>query len=214
MRVHLEAVHGHPLPAAIPPFIALGRGFVPAPRPLEAITEALIQEAAFPARGRSVVLTALCQALFVQALRVHMLELAWDDRGWFRALVDPLLGAPLEAAHRTAPAAMSVTQLAAEAGRSRRSVGPRFARYAGVKASEFVKQTRTRHAAALLRQGLTSLEAVALSSGFSRRQALCRAFRRELGTTPAAYWRRVHCRPFPRPKGRRDLEPAGPDPSP
>ena len=35
-------------------------------------------------------------------------------------------------------------------------------------------------------------------TGYRSRPSFCRAFKRELGVSPAAYWRRVHRRPFPR----------------
>jgi len=41
-------------------------------------------------------------------------------------------------------------------------------------------------------------------TGYGSRPSFCRAFKRELGVSPAAYWRGVHKRPFPR-------QPEGPE---
>jgi hypothetical protein len=57
--------------------------------------------------------------------------------------------------------------------------------------------------APLLDAFLTEMEKPRPASSF------CRAFRRELGVSPAAYWREIHCRPFPRrPEGPGKTRPA------
>jgi AraC-like DNA-binding protein len=198
VRIQLEAPHGHPLLEALPPLIPVSAGRIPAPRSLEPIVEALQGEFSAPSLAHTTLVTGLCKLLFVEALRVHMLDLAWDDRGWFRALADSQVRASLSAAYRTPLGAVSVARLASEGERSRRRFGAQFARYTGLKAGTFLRQARARRAAQMLRDGVTSLEHVARASGFASRQALCRAFRRELGTTPATYWRRIHGRRFPR----------------
>jgi AraC-like DNA-binding protein len=190
-RIHLEAPHGHPLLEALPQFIPARNGQIPLPRSLEPTVEALLSELSAPSHAESLLVAELCALLFVQALRVHMLELAWDDRGWFRALADPQVRASMAAIYRTPLPAVTVAELASAGERSRRRFGQRFAQFAGLKAGTFVRRTRARRAAELLREGFTSLEHVARVSGFATRQALCRAFRRELGTTPATYWRRI-----------------------
>src|SRR5262249_61153827 len=83
-------------------------------------------------------------------------------------------------------------------GRSRRRFGGRLRGIAGVRASDFVRSLRLRRARDLLAAGSSSLDVIAREVGLSSRQVLCRSFRREFGLTPAAYWRRLHQRPFPR----------------
>ena len=54
----------------------------------------------------------------------------------------------------------------------------------GARPSAFLRQTRVRHAAELLRAGETDLDRIATASGYASRQGLCRAFRREPGSRP------------------------------
>jgi hypothetical protein len=89
--VHLEGPVGHPLLEAIPPLIAARIDRVPLPASFEPTVVALQSEISRPSGGHEFVLMDFCRVLFVQALRIHMLDLSWDDRGYFRALVDPIL---------------------------------------------------------------------------------------------------------------------------
>jgi AraC-like DNA-binding protein len=196
--IHLEGPVGHPLLVAIPPLIAARIDRVPLPASFEPAVVALQSEISRPSGGHPLVLMDLSRVLFVQALRIHMLDLSWDDRGYFRALVDPILRDSLLAASQPSRAGASVAELASKAERSSGRFRVRFRQFAGQAPGSFVKEVRVRRAAELLRKGCTSLDQVASESGFASRQGLCRAFRRELGTTPAAYRRRFHGRRLPR----------------
>ncbi len=193
MRVHLDAPHGHPLVAALPQLIRATPARIP--RSFGPAVDALLEELSIPVVGREAIIRRLGEVLFVQALREHVSDVAWDDEGWFRALADPVLREHLHwAAHPKA----SVSSLATAAVRSTRRIRARFGRFAGVKPSTFLLDARLRRAAELLRQGETDLERIAALSGYGSRQALARAFRRQLGVSPTAYWRQAMRRPFPR----------------
>jgi AraC-like DNA-binding protein len=110
-------------------------------------------------------------------------------------LADPLLREHLASASRPET---TVATLAAAAGRSRPRTCARFTRVGGTRPSLFLRSARVRRAVELLGTGEADLTRIARESGFGSRQALCRAFRRELGVTPAAHWRTTHRRPFPR----------------
>lgn len=194
-RVHLEAPHGHPMIDALPPLIRARAGRIP--RSFGPSIDALLEELAIPMLGRRAIVQRVCEVLVVQALRMHLGDLSWDDRGWFRALADPVLRQHLA---WTVDAAGRVGGLARSAGRSPRRLGARFLKFAGTRPSQFLRTARARRAALLLRDGETDLERVAALTGFGSRQALARAFRRELGISPTEYWRNVHRRPFPRPQ--------------
>lgn len=132
----------------------------------------------------NVVTTRLCEVLFVQALRAHIADdLSWTDQGWFRMLADPLLREHLAEVAR--PEA-TVSSLANALGRTRQRTRARFTQFGGTSPSALLRQARVRRAAELLRAGDTDLTPIARASGFGSRQALCRAFRRELGVSPAA----------------------------
>ena len=196
-RVHLEAPHGHPMLDAFPPLIRASVGRIP--RSFAPAIHALREELAIATLGGGVVTGRLCEVLFVQALRTHITEdLCWTDQGWFRMLPDPLLGEQLARASRPGT---TVASFANALGRSRQRTRARFAQFGGTRPSTFLCQARVRRAAELLGEGETDLARIAVATGFGSRQALCRAFRRELGVSPAALWRATHHRPFPRRTG-------------
>jgi hypothetical protein len=147
VRIQLDAPHGHPLLEALPPFIPVSAGRIPSPRSLEPILEALQSEFLAPSLGHALLVTEILKLLFIEALRVHLLDLAWDDRGWFRALADSQVRASIAAAHRMPLGAVTVAQLASEGERSRRRFGAQFARFTGLKAGTFLRQARARRAA-------------------------------------------------------------------
>ena len=203
-RIDLHAPLGHPMLAAFPRLIRVSAGL--APRSFETSVDGLREEMTLRKLGRGWIVARLCETLFVQALRRHIDDLAWTDRGWFRMLADPLLRDPLLEASK--PEAR-VSSLAAALGRSRQRTRMRFTQLGGTSPSLLLRRARVRRAVGLLTAGEADLARVARDSGFGSRQALCRAFRHEMGTTPAAHWRAVHRCPFPRPA--RGVEPPAAD---
>lgn len=193
-RIDLHAPLGHPMLAAFPRLIRVSAGLVP--RSFETCVDGLREEMTLRKLGRGWIVARLCETLFVQALRRHIDDLGWRDRGWFRMLADPLLRDPLLEASK--PEAR-VSSLAAALGRSRQRTRMRFTQLGGTSPSVLLRRARIRRAVGLLTAGEADLVRVARESGFGSRQALCRAFRHEMGTTPAAHWRAVHRCPFPRP---------------
>ena len=69
--------------ASLPPVLVLDADR-PAPMSFRSTLDALMDEVHAPTHGVGFVSARLCEALFVHALRMHMLDLAWDDRGWYR----------------------------------------------------------------------------------------------------------------------------------
>lgn len=193
-RVRLEAPLGHPMLSSFPAVIrtSASRG----PRSFDPSLHALREEQLIPTLGQAVVASRLCEVLFVQALRKHITDdLCWTDQGWFRMLADPLLREQLAAASRPGS---TVSSFAHALTRSRQRTRARFTQFGGTTPSRFLSQSRVRRAAELLRAGESDLERIASACGFASKQTLCRAFRRELGMTPAAHWRATFRRPFPR----------------
>jgi len=69
---------------------------------------------------------------------------------------------------------------------------------AGTGPRGIAQQRRIQRVLQLLEDGHHPLEQIAQETGFASVSGLCRAFRREVGTTPGAYWRRVQQRRLPR----------------
>lgn len=196
-RVHVLAPLGHPMLASLPRLIRASPS--PAVRSFERALHSLREEQASRKLGRDFAVTRLLEVLFVHALRAHIEDVGWTDQGWFRMLADPVLREPLAEASRP-----KSTVGGLRGGRRQVPSADLCAVHParGRASSAFLRQTRVRHAAQLLRAGESDLDRIATASGYASRQGLCRAFRREIGVTPAAHWRAVHGRPFPRPPRR------------
>jgi hypothetical protein len=113
---------------ALPPLIRTSAG--PIPRSFIPCLHALREELAIPVLGASVIASRLCEVLLVQALRAHISDVSWNDRGWFRMLADPLLREQLGEASRPGATLPRWPRrwagLASEPGRgSPSSAGPR-----------------------------------------------------------------------------------------
>jgi len=113
-RVHLEAPAGHPMLAGFPRLLRTRAGAGPAS--FASTMSAMREELSCPLLGGRAIAKHLCEALFIQALRSHVADQSWNDRGWFRMLADPLVREQLGALER--PGA-TLEGIAALAGRSR-----------------------------------------------------------------------------------------------
>lgn|GEM_PF-522226 len=213
MRVQLDGQPGHPLVHSLPKIIRANPTGVP--KSFGPALDTVVGELSIPLVGQTSVLARMGEVLFIQALRMHLGDLAWNDSGWFRALADPVLREHL---HLAPDPAVSVSVLARAAHRSPRRLRARFLRAAGARSAAFLRDARIRRAATLLRDGEHDLAKIAALTGYGSRQALARAFRRRFGVSPTEYWRQAQSRPFPRaqagasprsPPGRRD--PAEPE---
>jgi AraC-like DNA-binding protein len=176
---------------------------IPIPRSYEDILNGLYAEASLPKGGGDFILARLFEVLVAQALRVHVSELAYDDRGWFRALADPALFPALQRLQAAPLERLEVGQLGAEVNRSPYRFSARFARLSGLLPRDFLAMTRVQRAATMIHVGNSGLREIAAAAGFSSVSSLCRAFRRELGCTPATYWRKHNQRRLPTPGRKR-----------
>jgi AraC-like DNA-binding protein len=195
--------NAHPVWNCLPDVVVVHAGQIPIPRSYEATLNALHAEASHPKSGSDFVLARLFEVLVAQALRVHVSEVAYDDQGWFRTLADPTLYPALQRLQAASSERLEVGQLGREVNRSRYRFSARFTQLSGLLPRDFLALARVQKAAALIDRGGSCLGEIAAAAGFSSVPSLCRAFRRELGCTPATYWRRRHERRFPR-SGRKD----------
>jgi len=196
-RVEFDAPHGHPLLRGLPDLIQAGPSGAN-PRSFGPLLDAFVAEMERPRVGTETIALRFLEALFIQALRCHLLDVNWNDRGWFRVLGDPVLMSWAGPGSPESGGVASVVDLAVSVNRSPRRSSGRFRELAGFTQADLLQQTRARRAARLLREGETDLARVAHITGYRSRPSFCRAFKRELGVSPAAYWRSVHRRPFPR----------------
>jgi AraC-like DNA-binding protein len=167
--------------------IPLGEG--PATAWLTSLLQAGTRESFAPRPGGETVLAKLAELLFVEALRRYIELLPEQERGWLAGLRDRFVGRALALLHERPGHSWTVDELAENVGLSRSSLSQRFTDIIGQAPIQYLTRWRLTIAAQRLRNESSSLARIADDSGYDSEAAFNRAFKRALGTTPAA-WRR------------------------
>jgi AraC-like DNA-binding protein len=149
----------------------------------------LVSEAASGRPGRTVLLSKMAEALFVETLRRYMEQLPPEHTGWLAGARDPVVGGVLALMHRKPFHPWTVETLAAEVGASRSMVAERFTRLLGEPPLGYLARWRLQRAATLLGTTRRAIIQVADEVGYSSEAAFNRAFKREFGVPPAQYRR-------------------------
>jgi transcriptional regulator GlxA family with amidase domain len=153
---------------------------------LESTADLLGHEMASPKLGSASIVERLTDVLLVQAVRWQLARGARDAGGWIRALEDPQIREALGLIHEHPEEQWTVESLAARVAMSRSAFAARFRRLAGEPPLRYLTRFRINRASELLRAGSASLAQVATLSGYSSSAALSKAFKRWVGTAPAA----------------------------
>lgn len=156
---------------------------------LESSMRYALAEARSPRPGGAGVLAKLAEVLFIEVLRLYMNEQREDRTGWLAGVGDRIVGAALNALHKTPAHAWTLAELAQAAGTSRSVLAERFQHLVGSSPMQYLTQWRMLLAANLLRSGNAPLTSIAEDVGYQTDTAFSRAFRREYGAPPAT-WRR------------------------
>lgn len=131
----------------------------------------------------------LCELIFIETLRRHVLSQAPACEGWLAALSDPVAGAAIAAIHADPAADWTLKSLARHVNTSRTVLAERFAGKMGQGPMQYVTSWRLQLAARRLRDSRSSIADVAWSVGYRSEAAFSRAFKKMAGTSPGA-WRR------------------------
>ena len=158
---------------------------------LESSIQRLLCEAASMRPGRTVLLSKMAEALFIETLRRYMEQLPPEQTGWLAGARDPVVGGVLALLHRKPCHAWTVAELAAEAGTSRSVIAERFARFLGEPPLTYLARWRLQLAARLLQTTQKTVLHVASDVGYESEAAFNRAFKREFGLPPAQYRRKL-----------------------
>jgi AraC-like DNA-binding protein len=132
----------------------------------------------------------LAEGLFAEAVKRYMEALPPDDGGWLAGLRDPAVGRTIALIHRRYAEALTLDDLAREAGVSKTVLGERFRELLGESPMQYCAKWRMHVAADMLRNDRQNACSVAYSVGFNSEAAFNRAFKREFGLPPAA-WQRL-----------------------
>ena len=156
---------------------------------LTALVPMIHEETRADRPGRGMILERLLEVLLIEALRSG--PAATMPPGLLRGLADPQLASALQRIHAEAGAALSVSELAKQAGMSRSGFFERFRKQVGRAPMEYANDWRMAVAKTLLRQGgLTNTE-IALKVGYGSASAFGLAFVRHEGLSPGAFANQV-----------------------
>lgn len=181
----------NPLIAALPRMLHL-----PASRAggwVNRVIEQAVVESNSPRPGGDAVLERLAEMMFVDAARRYLEGLPEDATGWLAGLRDRFVGKALALMHERPDQAWTVDDLAREVGLSRSALHERFIQYLGHPPMQYLANWRIQLGARLLRESNRAVATIALEVGYKSEAAFSRAFRRMVGTPPAA-WRRAQNR--------------------
>ncbi|MGB8434105.1 MAG: AraC family transcriptional regulator [Burkholderiales bacterium] len=190
-----------PLLEALPRIVRVPVGEGPATVWMRSLMQMGTHETAASRPGGETVLAKLSELLFAEALRRYI-ELMPEDRiGWLAGLRDRFVGRALGLMHERPGHQWTVDELAGKVGLSRSALAQRFAGLVGQPPMQYLTRWRLTVAAQRLRAEHASLASIAAECGYDSEAAFNRAFKRELGTTPAA-WRRNTAQAAPSPRSR------------
>jgi AraC-like DNA-binding protein len=136
----------------------------------------------------SSVMARLSELLFVEAVRAYSETLSEREQGWLSGLKDQHVGRALALIHDRLNHDWTADELARQVGVSRSVLAERFTATVGAPPMRYVTQSRMQLAKELLRQGRRSIPQIAVDVGYEAEAAFNRAFKREVGSPPAA-WR-------------------------
>jgi AraC-like DNA-binding protein len=154
---------------------------------LESSIRHSLSEAASGRPGRTVLLSKMAEALFIETLRRYMEQLPPEQIGWLAGARDPVVGPALALLHRKPSHPWTVAELAAEAGSSRAVVAKRFTGLLGEPPLTYLARWRLQLAARKLQTTQEAVLQVASDVGYESEAAFNRAFKREFGLPPAQY---------------------------
>ena len=140
--------------------------------------------------GGEVMLERMSEMMFVDAVRRYIDTLPEESRGWLAGLRDRFVGRALALMHDAPATEWTVDELGRRVGLSRSALHERFAEMIGQPPMQYLTNWRMQVAATLLRDSNATVTSVAQDVGYHSEAAFARAFKRLVGSPPAA-WRRA-----------------------
>ncbi|HVZ49701.1 MAG TPA: AraC family transcriptional regulator [Gemmatimonadaceae bacterium] len=155
---------------------------------LSRFPQQVVEESRSGRVGSGTLLTRLAELMFLEVLRHHYEHLGTQQTGWLAGLKDPVVGPALMLLHDRPAQQWTIAEVAQQVGTSRTVLAERFTQLVGVPLMLYLTRWRLQLAAELLRQGSTKVASVAARVGYESEASFSRAFKRETGSSPAA-WR-------------------------
>jgi AraC-like DNA-binding protein len=180
-----------PLLASLPPVLKLDVRATASGAWIESSFRFAANEIAAGRIGSTTVITKLSELLFVEAVSQFVANLPAERRGWLAGLRDPQIGRALAALHSRPSEAWTAENLALEMGMSRSAFAERFTSLVGQPPMHYLTLWRMQVAAQHLREGHGSVAQIAFQVGYESEAAFSRAFKRQFGTSPGIWRRRL-----------------------
>ncbi len=169
--------------SALPEYLVIPSGALPANGPLPALVEILRGEADGDQPGARFLLDALSQALFTLILRAHLASHG-QDSGSLALLSDKRLGRAWQAMLADPAHEWTIQGLADLASMSRANFMRAFVKVAGVSPWVLLTQVRMELAFSLLSHSHLGLSDIAVQVGYQSQAAFSKKFKEIYGEAP------------------------------
>ena len=140
--------------------------------------------------GSTAAVTRLSEVVFIELLRAGIGEAPALD-ALMEAFTDPHIGRALELIHARPSDPWTVERLAGEVGMSRTRFADRFSQLMGAGPMSYLSEWRLQKALSLLDDARTSVQQVAVQTGYRSPAAFTRAFAGKFGVPPTEYRRKL-----------------------
>ena len=148
--------------------------------------EDILRELTHPRAGSKAMLRLLFQQCFIEFLRAHG-ESGECRMPWLMALEKPRLSSAIEKIIEDPGGPYSVESLADMCAMSRSTFAAQFSEAFGRPVMDFVKETRMRSAARMLRHSETPVKVIANQVGYDSRSHFSNAFNEFFALSPTEY---------------------------
>ncbi|MEU9292038.1 AraC family transcriptional regulator [Streptomyces sp. NPDC048275] len=171
---------------ALPPLMHVRAAAAEAPV-LRWLLDQLLRELTAGRPGADFAADQLAQLMFVQVLRAYLADADALPAGRLRALADERIAPALRLMHADPGRPWQLEELARAAAMSRTTFAQRFRAVAGVPPLTYLLDWRMSLARRALRDGETSVAALAQKVGYTSESAFSNAFKRTTGLAPRRY---------------------------
>ncbi|MCP1337789.1 AraC family transcriptional regulator [Futiania mangrovi] len=183
-----DRVPFNPLLGALPALLHVRADAVEDEGPLPRLIELALAEFQVRRPGGDALRLTLSELMFLEVLRLTAAQPSPDEKGWLRALQDPVLSRALSLLHTRPAHAWRLAALAAQCGVSRTALAERFSRRLGCAPMRYLSLWRMQIASRLLIKTGSKIAAIAEEVGYASESAFSRAFKGATGQSPGA-WR-------------------------
>lgn len=183
---HFEYPHDFPLLYRLPELVHV-RGAQGHMEPGFAdLVQLIVREATSQQPGAEVMLRRLTELLFIQVIRLWVVQQAEASVGWVGVLRDRPISAALDLIHQSPGRRWKVKELAEAAALSRSAFSTRFTELVGEPPMTYLTRWRMLRATRLLKNEV-GMDKIADLLGYESEAAFRKAFKREIGIPPAQY---------------------------